>query len=119
MKVSLDKLLLINLTNIENKGEFSRIAEPYRIFNADHFDDRYPNMSLYGSSPLLYSIETTTSTGLIMLTSWDSLVDMIRQQDRAKFEWTNETGVIDLYVISCILKFLIINLAIQLWWLWA
>lgn len=34
-----------------------RITEPHRVYNTDHFNDEYPQVGLYGSCPLLYTIE--------------------------------------------------------------
>jgi len=51
----------------ESKEEEERLAEPYRLFNFDHFDDRYQNLSLYGSCPFIFSVEKESSTGFVML----------------------------------------------------
>ena len=77
-----------------------RLTNPHRIFNSDHFSDDYPNVGLYGSIPLLYSIESNNSTGVIMLNSSDSLIDFMQKGENQISEWTSESGVLDLYIFS-------------------
>lgn len=77
-----------------------RLTEPHRVYNTDHFNDEYPYVSLYGSCPLLYTIESMLSTGLIMLNSSDTLVDFMNNSENKIAQWTNEAGVIDLYIFT-------------------
>lgn len=77
-----------------------RISEPQRVYNTDHFNDQYPHVSLYGCCPLLYSIESGASTGIIMLNSSDTLVDFTNTPNGKKVDWTNESGVFDLYIFN-------------------
>ena len=77
-----------------------RLSEPHRVYNTDHFNDQYPHVSLYGCCPLLYSIENNSSTGIIMLNASDTLVDFTDISHGKKVDWSNESGVFDLFIFN-------------------
>jgi len=77
-----------------------RYVEPHRVYNTDHFNDAYTNVGQYGNVPLLYTIENGISTGVIVLNSCDTLVDIQDKSENRLVEWTLETGVVDLYIFT-------------------
>jgi mannosyl-oligosaccharide alpha-1,3-glucosidase len=94
---------ILNTLDLKQTVDFEskeRLFEPHRVYNTDHFNDDYRHVSLYGNCPLLYTIESNLSTGIIMLNSCDTLVDIMDKAENRLVEWTNETGVIDLYIFT-------------------
>ncbi|CAI2380529.1 unnamed protein product [Moneuplotes crassus] len=77
-----------------------RLTEPHRSSNNTHFSDKHLTVGLYGSCPLLYSLESNISTGVIVLNTSDTLVDFMQNGDNKISEWTNESGVLDLYMFT-------------------
>jgi len=54
-------------------------GEPYRLFNLDHFNDKYPYHSLYGTIPIILSKnpDSPEVSGVFWCNASDTFVDII------------------------------------------
>lgn len=56
--------------------------EPYRLYNTDHFEDKFNFHTLYGSVPLLHARQEGKSltTGFMWANSSDTFVDIFNDE---------------------------------------
>ncbi|TNV84184.1 hypothetical protein FGO68_gene8692 [Halteria grandinella] len=87
--------------NSFNLKDTDTLGEPYRLYNTDHFDDTYPQHTLYGSIPMVQSRldQDSFTTGFFWANSSDSFVDIITQPSTRSVHWMSESGALEFYIL--------------------
>jgi len=74
--------------------------EPYRLWNTDHFEDKFNFHTLYGSIPVLHSRQEgkSTTTGFMWANSSDTFVDIFGDKYHRTTHWFSECGACEFFI---------------------
>ena len=82
-------------------GEDAKYSDPFRLYNADVFEDLADSpMSLYGSIPVMYAHSAESTVGVFNAVGSETWVDVWHSKPQSSdTHWMSESGILDVFLL--------------------